>query len=129
MSEIDREEWLQLFVNVTVSVKSLSEIGWGEWSGLQEGAHIAFYVDGIHYDFAVIECKERILPGASGPAVFLTLSDALLETGVQIGSLVELRRGSVVLGHAHIDGLARVWVVRDRMAEKGYRFSRGPIPV
>jgi hypothetical protein len=129
MSEIDREEWLQLFVNVTVDVKSLDEIGWVQWLGIQKGAHLAFYVDGIHYDFSVIECKERIRPGASGSAVFLTLSDALLQTGVQPGSLVELRRGSVVLGHAHIDGIARVWVVRDRTAEKGYRFSRGPVPI
>ncbi|MFC4726543.1 hypothetical protein AB6B38_12365 [Glycocaulis abyssi] len=129
MSEINKVEQLKLLMNVHVQLRTLKDIGWTQWLGVQEGMRMAFYVDGIHYDFVVHECVAPVRPGEQGEADFLTLSDAILDTGVKIGSVIELRGGAAVLGHARINSIARVWIVRDRSTEKGYRFSRGPVPI
>ena len=104
-------------------------MGWTQWLGVQRRAHLAIYVDGIHYDFVVDECEPRIPPGEQGKAELITLSEALLETDTRVGSVVELKGGATLLGHARIDSIARVWIERDRTNEKGYRISRGPVPL
>ncbi|MFC4725655.1 hypothetical protein ACFPB0_10175 [Glycocaulis abyssi] len=104
-------------------------MGWTQWLGVQPGGRLAIYVDGIHYDFVVDECEPRIPPGEQGKAELITLSEALLETDTRVGSVVELKGGATLLGHARIDSMARVWIERDRNNEKGYRISRGPVPL
>lgn len=90
---------------------------------------MAIYVDGLHYDFVVDECEPRIPPGEQGKAELIMLSEALLDTDVRVGSRVELRGGATLLGQARIDGIARVWIARDRTNDKGYRISKGPVPL
>ena len=129
MSVIDEKEWAQLLIKATARVRTLKDIGWTRWTGVQEGGHLGFLVDGIHYDFLVTECESPIPPGESGSAVFITLSDALLSTGVRVDSILELSGGSVILGDARLDSIERVWTVGDRTQEKRYRISRGPEPI
>lgn len=129
MSEINSNEWPQLKINALISVKSLEDIGWRQWTGVHEGGHLAFLVSGTHYDFIVIECENSIPPDSTGSAILLTVSDALLSTDTKEGSSVDISGGSTLLGAAQINSIERVWTVRDKNAEKGYRFSRGPIPI
>lgn len=112
-----------------VRLRTLQEMGWTQWLGVQRGSRMAIYVDGIHYDFVVDVCEPRIPPGEQGKAELITLSEALLDTDTRVGSVVELKGGATLLGHARIDSMARVWIERDRNNEKGYRISRGPVPL
>lgn len=108
MAEPEHEGRSTLLIEASVQLRTLHEMGWTQWLGVQRRAHLAIYVDGIHYDFVVDECEPRIPPGEQGKAELITLSEALLETDTHVGSVVELKGGATLLGHARIDSMARV---------------------
>ncbi|MBL4620065.1 MAG: hypothetical protein JKX88_08210 [Marinicaulis sp.] len=109
-----------ILIEANIQVSALKEIGWGNYKGIQYNTRLSFVVNGLHYIGVVVECDGVITPGKSGVVVFLTASDALLETDVDAGSIVELSGGSRTVATAEILSMKRVFVKHAPNEKCGY---------